>query len=100
MAAVPKKANKYYIATEFSVTLWVVWKNEEIDTGCPSSRAEDGDPLWVSAKVADVLVEPTQGLNLVQQTVVSLSGLITGTEKTCVFEVRKMDVGKKVMEDI
>lgn len=72
-----------------SVTLWVVWEYEEIDAGRPSSRPEDGDPLWVSTKVADVLVEPTKSLNLVQKAVVSLSGLIAGTEEACVFGVWK-----------
>lgn len=45
--------------------------------------------------MADVLVEPAQGLNLVQQAVVSLSGLITGTEEACECGVRKIYVGKK-----
>lgn len=41
-----------------SLTLWVVWEDEEVDAGGPGPRAEDGDPLGISAEVADVLVEP------------------------------------------
>lgn len=66
-----------------SLTLRVVWEDEEVDAGGPGSRAEDGDPLWISAEVADVLVEPAQRLDLVQQAVVSFGGLIAGAEETC-----------------
>lgn len=62
-------------------TLRVVREDEEVDTGGPSSRAEDGDPLRVPAKVAYVLVEPTQSLNLVQQAIVPLSRLISGAQE-------------------
>lgn len=62
-------------------TLRVMREDEEVDTRGPSSRAEDGDPLWVSAKVAYVLVEPTQSLNLVQQAIVPLSRLISGAQE-------------------
>lgn len=65
-----------------SLTLRVVWEDEEVDAGGPGSRAEDGDPLWISAEVADVLVEPAQRLDLVQQAVVSFGGLIAGAEET------------------
>lgn len=64
-----------------SITFRVVREDEEVDAGRPSSGAEDGDPLWVSTEVANVLIEPTQGLNLVQQAIVSLSRLITSTEE-------------------
>lgn len=67
----------------------MVRENKEVNAGRPSSRAEDGDPLWVSAEMADVLIEPTQGLDLVQQAIVSLSGLITSTEEAWVFGVKK-----------
>lgn len=61
----------------------MVREDEEVDAGGPGPGAEDGDPLGVSAKVADVLVEPAQGLDLVQEAVVSLCRLITGAEETC-----------------
>ena len=64
-------------------------EDKEVDAGRPSSRAKDGDPLWVSTEVADVLVEPTQRLDLVQQPIVSLSRLITGTEEAWVFVATK-----------
>lgn len=75
----------------------MVREDEEVDAGRPSSGAEDGDPLWVSAEVANVLIEPTQGLNLVQQAVVPLSGLITGTEEAWVFAEIKMDIEEEGM---
>lgn len=77
-----------------SVTLRVVRQDEQIDAGGPSSGAKDGDPLRVPAEVADVLVEPTQGLNLVQQAIVPLSGLISSTEEAWAFVESKMDVGR------
>lgn len=92
MHAAPRKQS--------SITLGVVWEDEEIDAGSPSSGAKDGDPLWVSAEVADVLVEPTQGLNLVQQAIVPLSGLIASTEEAWAFVETKMDVGRRWEEDI
>lgn len=72
-----------------------MWEDEEVDAGSPSPGAEDGDPLWVSAEVADVLVEPAQGLNLVQQPIVPLSRLITGTEEAWVFVETMIDVGRR-----
>lgn len=67
--------------TQSLITFRVVREDEEVDAGRPSSGTEDGDPLWVSSEVADVLVEPAQGLNLVQQAVVPLSRLVAGTEE-------------------
>lgn len=92
MRAAPRKQS--------SITLRVVWEDEKIDAGSPRSGAKDGDPLWVSAEVADVLVEPTQGLNLVQQAIVPLSGLIASTEEAWAFVETKMDVGRRWEEDI
>lgn len=56
-------------------------EDEEVDTGGPGPRAEDGDPLGIPAEVADVLVEPAQCLDLVQQAVVPFGGLIAGAEE-------------------
>lgn len=61
----------------------MVREDQEVDTGRPRSRAEDGDPLWVAAEVADVLVEPPQRLDLVQQAVVPLGRLVAGTQEAC-----------------
>lgn len=60
----------------------MVREDEEVDAGGPGSGAKDGDPLGISAKVANVLVEPAQGLDLVQEAIVPLCRLITGTEET------------------
>lgn len=65
----------------------MVREDEEVDTGSPSSRAKDGDPLRVSTKVADILVEPAKSLDLVQEAIVPLGGLITGTEETWKWRV-------------
>lgn len=75
-----------------SLTLRVVWENEEVDAGGPGPGAEDGDSLRISAEVADVLVEPAQRLDLVQQAVVSFGGLIAGAEETWAhrFQLVKM----------
>lgn len=54
------------------LTLGVVREDEEVDAGRPGAGAEDGDALGVAPKMADVLIEPTQGLDLVQQTIVPL----------------------------
>lgn len=61
-------------------------QDEEVHAGGSCSRAEDGDPLRVSAEVPDVLVEPAQSLNLVQQAVVPFSRLISSTEETWMFQ--------------
>lgn len=61
----------------------MVREDEEVDAGGPGPGAEDGDPLGVSAEVADVLVEPAQRLDLVQQAVVPFGGLIAGAEEAC-----------------
>lgn len=49
--------------------------------------------------MADVLVEPAQGLNLVKQPIVPLSGLITGTEEAWVIVETKIDVGRRQGRD-
>lgn len=59
----------------------MVREDEEVDAGGPGPGAEDGDPLRVPTKVADVLVEPAQCLNLVQEAIVPFSRLITSAEE-------------------
>lgn len=71
------------------LTLRVVREDEEVDAGGPGPRAEDGDPLGVSAKVADVLVEPAQGLDLVQEAVVPLCRLIAGAQEAWTRETQR-----------
>lgn len=57
-------------------TLGVVGEDEEVHTGGAGSGAKDGDSLRVSTKVANVFIEPTQGLDLVQQAIVPFSRLV------------------------
>lgn len=64
-------------------TLRVVGEDEKVHTGGTSSRAKDGDSLWVSSKVANVFIEPAQGLELVQQAIVPLSRLVPCAQKPC-----------------
>lgn len=65
------------------LTLWVVGEDEQVHTGSTSSWTKNGDSLWVSSKVADVFIEPAQGLDLVQQAIVPFSRLVPRAEKTC-----------------
>lgn len=62
-------------------TFRVMGEEEKVHTGGTSSRTKDGDSLWVSSKLADVFIEPAQGLDLVQQAIVSLSGLVPCAEE-------------------
>lgn len=73
----------------------MVREDEQVDAGCSSAGAEDGDPLRVSTEVPNILVEPTQGLNLVQQSIVTLSRLISSAEEAWVFVKTKVDVRKR-----
>lgn len=64
-------------------TLGVVGQDEEVHTGGTGTGAKDGDSLWVSSKVANVFIEPAQGLDLVQQAIVPLSRLVPCAQKPC-----------------
>lgn len=64
-------------------TLGVVGEDEEVHTGGAGSRAKDGDSLRVSSKVANVFIEPAQGLDLVQQAIVPLRRLVPCAQKPC-----------------
>lgn len=61
----------------------MVGEDEEVHTGGPGSRAKDGDSLWVPSEVANVFIEPAQGLDLVQQAIVPLSRLVPCAQKPC-----------------
>lgn len=58
-------------------TFGVVGQGEQANAGGADARAEHGDALRVAAEVADVLADPTQGLDLVQQAIVALGGLVS-----------------------
>lgn len=65
------------------LTFRVMGQDEQVDAGCSGARAEDGDPLVVASKMADVFVEPAQSLDLIQQAVVPFSRLIACAQETC-----------------
>lgn len=64
-------------------TFRVVGQREEADAGSPDSRAEHRDAVGVAAEEADVLADPPQRLDLIQQTVVALGSLVAGAEEAC-----------------
>lgn len=66
-----------------NLTLRVVGEDEKVHTGGTGSGAKDGDSLWVSSKVANVFIEPAQGLDLVQQAIVPFSRLVPCAQKPC-----------------
>lgn len=51
-------------------------QGEQVDAGCPSPGPKHGDPQGVSSEVGDVLAGPPQSLDLVQEAVVALGGLV------------------------
>ena len=58
-------------------------QGQEADTGGARARAEDGDSLGVPTEGPDVLLDPAQGLDLVQEPVVAFGRLIAGAQKAC-----------------
>lgn len=71
------------MTTTTRLTFRVMGQDEQVDAGRSSARAENGDPLVVASKMADVFVEPAQSLDLIQQAVVPFSCLIAGAQETC-----------------
>lgn len=54
------------------------WRNVEGRSGKRSSRfTEKGDPLWIAAKLGNILLDPLEGKNLVVETLVT--GCIFGS---------------------
>lgn len=66
-----------------SRTFRVVGQREEADTGSPDPGAEHRDAVGVSAEEADVLADPPQRLDLIQQAVVALGSLVASAEEAC-----------------
>ena len=58
-------------------------QGQEADAGGSRARAEDGDSLGVPTEGPDVLLDPAQGLDLVQEPVVAFGRLIAGAQKAC-----------------
>ena len=61
----------------------MVGQREQADAGGPDPGSEDRDATWVPAEIADVLTDPTQGLDLVQESVVPFGRLVTCAEEPC-----------------
>lgn len=57
-------------------TFGVVGEGEQADTGGADARAEDCDPQGIPPEEGDVLADPAQRLDLVQQPVIALGSLI------------------------
>lgn len=76
----------------------MVGKDEEVHTGGPGSRAKDCDSLRVATKVANVFIEPTQSLDLVQQAIVPLSRLVPCAKKPCRANKSKCGEGKRTIK--
>lgn len=55
---------------------------QEADAGGADAGAEDGDAQGVAPKEGDVLTDPAQGLDLVQQPIVALGSLVPGAQKS------------------
>ena len=58
-------------------------QGQEADAGGARTRAEDGDSLGVPTEGPDVLLDPAQGLDLIQEPVVAFGRLIAGAQKAC-----------------
>ena len=56
-------------------------EGEQADAGSSDPRTEHGDAVGVSSEEADVLADPPQRLDLVQEPVVPFSSLVTSTEE-------------------
>ena len=74
-----------------ALTLRVMGQDQQVDAGRPGAGAEDSDPLLVAPEMADILVEPAQSLDLIQQAVIPFSRLISSAQKACRRRARELD---------
>lgn len=58
-------------------------EGEQADAGSPDTRTKHSDAVGISTKKANVLADPPQSLDLVQEPIVSFSSLVTRTEEAC-----------------
>lgn len=65
------------------ITFRVVWQGQKADTRCSDPRTEHSDAVGISTEEADVLADPSQSLDLIQEAIVSFSCLIPGAEEPC-----------------
>ena len=56
-------------------------QGEQANAGGTDARSKHGDALRIAPKVADVLADPAQALDLVQQPIIPLGGLVTCAQK-------------------
>lgn len=61
---------------------------EQTDTGGADPRSKNRDAPRVSSKVTDVLTDPAQSLNLIQEPVVSFRCLVPGAEEAWSFKTQ------------
>lgn len=61
----------------------MVGEGEQADAGSSNPRTEHSDAVGVSSEEADVLADPPQSLDLVQEPVVPFSSLVARTEEAC-----------------
>lgn len=59
----------------------MVGEGEQADAGGSDPRTEHSDAVGVSSEEADVLANPPQSLDLVQEPVVPFSSLVTSAEE-------------------
>lgn len=64
-------------------TFGVVGEGEQADARRSDARTEHRDSVGVSTEEADVLADPPQSLDLVQEPVVAFSGLVACAEEAC-----------------
>lgn len=70
-------------------------EGEQADAGGSDPRTEHSDAVGVSSEEADVLADPPQSLDLVQEAVVSFSGLVARTEEACNTHMEVMRLNKR-----
>lgn len=58
-------------------------QGEQADAGSPNARPEDGDAQRVASKEGDVLADPAQSLDLVQEPIVAFGSLVAGAQEPC-----------------
>ncbi len=63
------------------LTLWMVGQSQQTDTRGTDSRSKHCDAARVSAKVTDVLTDPTERLDLIEEAIVPFRCLVTSAEE-------------------
>ncbi|TNN38910.1 hypothetical protein EYF80_050921 [Liparis tanakae] len=82
-AACPRRVRGVSTCPAPPPTFRVVGQRQQADAGRPDAGAERRDAVGVSSEEADVLADPPQRRDLVQQAVVPLGGLVPGAQEAC-----------------